>query len=832
MGIPQLTETIKFGKQQVNKWKLKRARELAYYYDSIQNKAIKPDKVLFESYHAVSTTGNVYAIYHELCQLHPELKKYWVYLNDSPMLERLKKIPNTYLVKYESKQYFELLATAKYLFNDTSFMPYFVKRSEQIYTNTWHGTPLKTLGKDIIDAEITAHKNIQRNLLMTDYLMMPNQFTADKLITSHDCSGIFPGNVFITGNARVDRNFEDKQVLQTHYDLNPNKQILLYAPTWKKSLEETSQQDIKELVQQVERIQAAVGEQVQVLLKSHYFIYQNFVELGLQDKVVPDWVDTNEFLGLVDGLITDYSSIFFDFLPNDKPIYFYMPDLEEYVSTRGLYLDIDYLPGEVYETFDELLVGVQLDSKTYLDYTQDRRENYLNTYCAHDDGQASKRIIEIVFQQQHLEQAVSYKNDKQVIAVYAGGLFNNGITNSLINLSNMIDYDKYELIILEFDTVDRYPEKQNNLEKLNPNVKLIYRFGRIPQSYNDSLMVDLFFRRGKDGPRVNEEKVARFFQTDFRRTFGNLIPDVMIDFGGYNKVMNALIGFSPAKKKIAFFHNLMLEEYNKVVNDTYKHRWNLKVIFSMYNHYDKIISVTDSANEANKQALKTLCPAVDTTKMDYLENLINHEEIFQVIKSGEQLNANETNRLILSQTTDEAITKLSLVAPLKDNDINFVMAARFSPEKNHLNVLEAFKHVVKHTPQAKLHLLGDGPLFNEVKKAIIRLGLSQQVYLYGHVDQPQFFVSQCDCAVLFSNYEGQGMFLLESMIAGLPVIGTDVPGINSVIISGKNGLLVPCSVEGIIDGFNAFISEQVPQETFDYNEYNQTILTKLDCLIN
>jgi CDP-glycerol glycerophosphotransferase (TagB/SpsB family) len=91
-------------------------------------------------------------------------------------------------------------------------MPYFIKQPNQIYTNTWHGTPLKTLGLDIINHGQNDHKNIQRNLLATDYLMMPNKFTADKLLTSHHLNGIFPGKVFDTGNPRMDLNRNEKEI--------------------------------------------------------------------------------------------------------------------------------------------------------------------------------------------------------------------------------------------------------------------------------------------------------------------------------------------------------------------------------------------------------------------------------------------------------------------------------------------------------------------------------------------------------------------------------------------------------------------------------------------
>ncbi|MGX6962300.1 glycosyltransferase [Vagococcus xieshaowenii] len=834
MNKESAKEIIAFGKSHVNGWRNKRTRELGNYYKALNHNKIVDNCALFESYHAVTTTGNIYAIYQQLCKEKPDIQKYWVYITKNPLTLEIATDKNTHLVKYESKEYFQLLATAKYLFNDTSFMPYFVKRSDQIYINTWHGTPLKTLGKDIINAGITNHKNIQRNILSTDYLMMPNHFTAEKLITAHDCNGILPAKVFITGNPRVDRNFLNRETLLKRYDLPKDKKILLYAPTWKKEAKDTTEDDIKELISQIDQLQTTLGDDTKVLLKSHYFIFEAFVKLGFSDAIVPDWVDTNEYLGLVDGLITDYSSIFFDYLPNNKPVYFYMPDLEEYKNVRGLYLDVENLPGNVYYEFDDLLQGVTQPEAEYMAQSHLNREYYMKEFCSFDDGQSAKRIIDIVFNKNENYESVSFKNNKKTLAFYTGGLFNNGITTSLINLTKQIDYDKYEVIIFDFDNIARYAEKQTNLARLDKRVKVIYKFGRVPFSFKANVAKDLFLRQGAYGKNVKIDEVSEYYQTDFRRAMGNFIPDVIIDFGGYNKVMNALIGFSPAKKKILFYHTLVEEEYNKMVNNRYTHRWNLKIIFSMYNYFDEVVSVSDSAAKENQQAIKRYSPKANTSNMKTLENLVNGDDIVDNIEEGEQLNLvyHGDGLIVSKKTTSNTVSQMTMVNTLDKESIHFVSAARMSPEKNHIMMIKAFKQVAKHTPNIKLHLLGSGPIMEDIRHTILSEGLENNVYLYGHLDAPHYLISQCDAAVLFSQYEGQGLFILEAMITGLPVIGTNVPGIQSVIDSGKNGLLVSCDMDGMVTGFNAYINGQVPKAAFDYKQYNQAIMDKFESLVN
>ncbi|MCY7790652.1 CDP-glycerol glycerophosphotransferase family protein, partial [Bacillus haynesii] len=130
----------------------KRVRIRAKYSQYV-SLPIKEKTVLYEAYHGRSISGNCYAIFLKLVQ-DKDFKDYhhvWV-INDisDPMVEELKRnYQNVSFTSVDSNHYLKYLATSKYLINDTSFPFYFVKRDEQIYINTWHGTPLKTLGLDI-----------------------------------------------------------------------------------------------------------------------------------------------------------------------------------------------------------------------------------------------------------------------------------------------------------------------------------------------------------------------------------------------------------------------------------------------------------------------------------------------------------------------------------------------------------------------------------------------------------------------------------------------------------------------------------------------------------
>src|SRR5699024_8967973 len=84
------------------------------------------------------------------------------------------------VIEYLGENYSKKLATCQYLFNDTTFRPFFNKRNEQKYFNIWHGTPLKYLGKDMNN--LTQIGNVQRNLFSSDAIIVNNTYTAEKLI--------------------------------------------------------------------------------------------------------------------------------------------------------------------------------------------------------------------------------------------------------------------------------------------------------------------------------------------------------------------------------------------------------------------------------------------------------------------------------------------------------------------------------------------------------------------------------------------------------------------------------------------------------------------------
>jgi glycosyltransferase involved in cell wall biosynthesis len=128
---------------------------------------------------------------------------------------------------------------------------------------------------------------------------------------------------------------------------------------------------------------------------------------------------------------------------------------------------------------------------------------------------------------------------------------------------------------------------------------------------------------------------------------------------------------------------------------------------------------------------------------------------------------------------------------LTENEVAFVYAARFYPEKAHATLIEAFHGALAREPGIRLLLLGKGPLEGVIRTQIEQLGLSGKVLLPGFIPDVPAVLAAMDVMVHASLAEGIPLAVYEGMLAGLPVIGSDVDGTPEVVIPGRTGWLVP-----------------------------------------
>ncbi|WP_211878091.1 CDP-glycerol glycerophosphotransferase family protein [Pseudarthrobacter albicanus] len=774
------------------------------YTEYLEALPLAPSTVLYESGHGSSVSCNPLQICRNLLD-DPRFDSWthvWA-LNDKDRIpHELAGRKNVIFAARDSDLYLRYLSTATYLINNNTFPPYFVRREGQKYLNTWHGTPLKTLGRDIKNGFMD-HRNAARNFLHTTHMIAPNQFTAECLIEKYDVEGIFAGQLAVTGYPRIDATVgaseQQKLELRRHLGINDGQKVVLYAPTWRGSLGslETGDVDVPSVMEQLATLDCVP------LYRGHALTSKEGTQGALDKFVVPDDIPTNDLLAVVDVLITDYSSIFFDFMATGRPIVYFAYDLDEYASERGLYFDLETLPGRVcVETtglLHEVSTALQVEKRTDEKYLRG-----MDTFCAIEDGSSTRRAIDFFFFDATECVVPLDRSPKHNVLFYQGSFIPNGITTSYLNLVSNVDSVSNRMFVAIDPSAVK--SEEGRLEKFAQNpghVQVLGRAGIQLVTAEERWVIDKFNATGDLATPELWDIYDRAFKREFRRLFGDARFDSVVCFEGYARYWAALFANTTnnATRKSIYLHNDMHREW--------RHRFRyLESMFRLYGKYDQLVSVTKSVNEENIRQLSEAFELPEA-KFDYCNNVVNAEEAKKL--AADPLEED------LHEWMDAGST-------------NFVTLGRLSPEKGHAKLIRAFAEIVEANPNCKLTILGDGPLRQDLQDLIEDLSLEPNVFLAGLRFNPFPALQRADCFVFSSDYEGQGLVVLEALILGKPVISTDVVGPRSVLEDGY-GLLVDNSVNGLVSGMNQFLEGKAKAQKFDYLSYQDEAISKFESVV-
>lgn len=354
---------------------------------------LQHDLVIFESFLGKSYSGNPRYIYEALIELRPDLRCVWAYNGH-------QAIPgDPLIVPRGSPDYFRLLAQAKYRVNNVIFAGH-GKKPETIYLQTWHGTPLKKLSFDIevSGPEVDARDNFYRESRAWSVLLSENAYSTEVFQRAFR----YAGKILELGYPLTDPllHVQDHPALLKRLGLPDGKRFILYAPTWRDHKAVGAWQHEFDLQLDLQAFADALEADQVLLIKAHHLVSEALDSASLPGNVIDmsHLDDINELCILADVLITDYSSVFFDFAVTGKPILFYCYDLELYASRiRGFYLNVESdLPGPVAETTGQLIALLQ-DVNTVTQRYAPRYAEFRQRFCCLNDGQVTARVIQAVF---------------------------------------------------------------------------------------------------------------------------------------------------------------------------------------------------------------------------------------------------------------------------------------------------------------------------------------------------------------------------------------------------------------------------------------------------
>jgi CDP-glycerol glycerophosphotransferase len=357
--------------------------------------------VVFQSFYGNSYACNPRAIYEEMLRQGRNFQAVWV------MKDVHKRLPGSpKLVKPRSSAYFYYMAVAKYFINNGNFPDFYRKRPGAVHVQTWHGTPLKRLGYDV-DPSSTAYAENTAPELMNrvrrwDYLVAPNHYTAEILCRAYR----YDKQVLEVGYPRNDVFYrpdaaERAREIKRKLAIDEDKQVILYAPTWRDSEHQGKRKNSPfEFRFDFEDFRQRFGHQYVLLLRLHYFdaARMQFLDEGGVVRNVTYYDDIADLYLISDILITDYSSVMFDFANSGRPMIFFTYDLLKYRSVmRGFYFDFEReAPGPLVTNQADLFTAIaEVDriSERYADKYQAFRERF----CSLEDGHAAERVIQAVF---------------------------------------------------------------------------------------------------------------------------------------------------------------------------------------------------------------------------------------------------------------------------------------------------------------------------------------------------------------------------------------------------------------------------------------------------
>jgi CDP-ribitol ribitolphosphotransferase len=353
---------------------------------------IQSKKVVFATYRSDRLVDNFRAVYDELERR--DLGYEYVFL--------LKRFPQSLVgqiqyVFHMMRATYEL-ATARYFIIDAYYYPVYVSslRKGTEVIQLWHACgAFKKFGYSVLDKSyspdddylkmVQIHRNYSKVYVSGEACVAPYA----------DAFGMTQERIYPLGVPRTDQllnTVRQARVREKLYDRYPEwrkKRIILLAPTFRGNGQTTAHYD-QEL--DFEKFRRELGPDTVLLLRMHPFVLNPpIVPDAYSDQIInmTDYPDINDLMQVADILITDYSSVIFEFALLQKPMIFLVNDLQSYKAERDFYFPYEsFVPGPIVSTFEDVIAWIKRGQ-----FDTQKIETFANQFFTYQDGEATKRIV-------------------------------------------------------------------------------------------------------------------------------------------------------------------------------------------------------------------------------------------------------------------------------------------------------------------------------------------------------------------------------------------------------------------------------------------------------
>lgn len=525
-----------FYKKNIKKSKVRYA--ISYEHYSINN-----NMVFYESLSGARMMGNPYSIFESIVNDNDfnNFIHVWVVNSFQVIPDEFRSMNNIIFVKKDSDAYFKYITSAKYLICNSTFQPYVVRKKDQLYLQTSHGIFYKTVGRDSASTPIGVAGST-RNLLQATHIIVPNEYMAEKQPKSYSIKGINNGEIAKIGYPRIDVTLnateEDKQKIISKLQVTTSKKIVLYAPTWRGSTKSDNRFDSTKLIYDLKMLAELDAN---IVFRGHTITNKLLKGVEIPDNVIipPPDIQTNELLSVADVLISDYSSVFFDYLVTEKPVIHYLYDVDVYTKERGLNLSEDELPGTVAKNSEQLVYEVA--NKLKNDKPSSHYLAVKNRFCPYDDGRSAERIIKWLFYDDYRNISfVNHTNNANSYLYLGGKLTGNIEIPKFVDKLNELQQNGDVISLLLSHELSKDKKIRSMLSKVNLDVNLIVHDKNMPTTLEEAFAINYYESNGKFINNRMETSYKQVYKREGRRLFGDSQFDQIVNCENDSSHYNAL----------------------------------------------------------------------------------------------------------------------------------------------------------------------------------------------------------------------------------------------------------------------------------------------------
>lgn len=353
---------------------------------------LQNDKIVMSSYDGMGYRCNCKYIAERLRKDKVPVKLVWL-VSDNSVDDLPDGIPKAVI---NSPRFYREVLTAKVYITNTVHLLYEHKREGQYFINTWHGYgPFKLTEGDVNRDAASRERYAQSNGASDLFLTASSFYTG-----IYRRSFYYQGEVLECGAPRNDVFFSANgfgEKIRQLYRIPQEKGIVLYAPTYRALDGDTLERYKPDWERILDAFQKRFGKEYVVVYKLHHYMQKLVSQKGLYESAVEAtfYPDIQELLAAADIVITDYSSLMWDFSLQRRPVFLYQNDEDAYTNDRGFYAPVSEWPYPKAHSQEELAEQILcFDEEQY----REELDAFLKKYGSCDDGHASERVVKRILE--------------------------------------------------------------------------------------------------------------------------------------------------------------------------------------------------------------------------------------------------------------------------------------------------------------------------------------------------------------------------------------------------------------------------------------------------